>query len=219
MAAGTGLVSTAVGASGPERQPKRVLELHGAKDGMGAAMQIADAIEPFDHQGQEKEEPVDQHAVGVVTLNVLHTVAVLGIVESLVPDFPAALGQFEERPRRQLGDGKVDYPFGLNDRSVLLVLPIAQDPDRGPIQRAPGIEVVGIPNFDTVLAVEERVRWRLRAEAGFDRCGEFGQVLFQPGKDGKAHLIGAVEKRGGGEFRVGPHIVGKARAEMAHRPL
>ena len=83
-------------------------------------MQIADAIEPFDPQGQEKEEPVDQHAVGVVMLNVLHTVAVLGVVKSLVLDFPTALGQFEERPRRQLGVGKVGYPFGLNDRSVFL---------------------------------------------------------------------------------------------------
>ena len=49
VAAGAGLISTAVGASGPERQPKRVLELHGGKDGMGAAMQIADAVEPFDY--------------------------------------------------------------------------------------------------------------------------------------------------------------------------
>ena len=72
VAAKAGLVSTAVGASRPERQPQDVLELHGGKDGMGAAMQLADAIEPFDHQGQQQEEPVDQHAVGVVILKVLH---------------------------------------------------------------------------------------------------------------------------------------------------
>ena len=49
VAARTEFISTAVGARGPEKHPKRVLELHGGKDGMGAAMQIADAVEPFDH--------------------------------------------------------------------------------------------------------------------------------------------------------------------------
>jgi len=37
-------VSTGVGTSGPERQPKEVLELHGGEDGMGAAMKIAEAV-------------------------------------------------------------------------------------------------------------------------------------------------------------------------------
>ena len=94
-AARAGLVSTAAGANEPERQPQRVFELHGRKDGMGAAMRIADAIEPFDYQGQEREEPIDRQAVGMVRLNVLPTITVLGVVESLVLEFPAALGQRE----------------------------------------------------------------------------------------------------------------------------
>ena len=119
MAAKAGLVSTAVGAREPERQPEGVFELHGGKDRMGAAMQIADAIEPFDDQGQQQEEPIHEHAVGMVMLNMLHPVEVLGVVESLILDFPAALGEFEERPRRQFGDGEVGDPFGLNDGSIL----------------------------------------------------------------------------------------------------
>ncbi len=99
------------------------------------------------------------------------------------------------------------------------MLSITQDPDRGPFQRFPWIEVGGIPGFDAVLAVDEGVRWRLLAEAGFDRRGEFRQVLFQPGNDGKAHLIGTVEKGGGSELRIGDHIAGKTRAEMADRSL
>ena len=71
---GAGLVSTAVGTGGPESQPKHVFELHGGDNRMRAAMQIADAIEPFDYHGKEQEEPVHQHAVGVVMLNVFHAV-------------------------------------------------------------------------------------------------------------------------------------------------
>ncbi len=43
VAARAGLVATAVGTCGPERQAKRVFELHGGTDGVGAAMEIADA--------------------------------------------------------------------------------------------------------------------------------------------------------------------------------
>src|SRR5450759_4599348 len=100
---------------------KECPELHGGKDGMRASMQIADAVEPFDHQGKKNEEPVHQHAVGVVMLNVLHPVKILGLIESLVLDFPAALGQFEERPGGEFGDGKLGEPIGLDDRSVLFM--------------------------------------------------------------------------------------------------
>ena len=44
VAAGAELISTAVGTSGPERQPKEVLELHGGEEGMEAAMKIAEAV-------------------------------------------------------------------------------------------------------------------------------------------------------------------------------
>src|SRR5450756_22070 len=148
--------STAVGAGGPEIQPKSVLELHGGKDGIRAAMQIADAVEPFDHQGKKNEEPVHQHAVGVVMLNVLHPVKILGLIESLVLDFPAALGQFEERPGGEFGDGKIGEPIGLDDRSVLFMLPIPHDPDGGPLQLFPWIEVIGIPDLNPVFAIRKR---------------------------------------------------------------
>ena len=61
-------------------------------------MQIAGAVKPLDHQGKQNEDPIHQHAVGVVVLDMLHPVKILGTIEPLVLDFPAALGQFEQRP-------------------------------------------------------------------------------------------------------------------------
>ncbi len=72
LAAGVVFVLTAVG--GPDRQPKRVLALHGCKNGTGAARQIAETIKPLDDQGKKQEEPVHWHIVGVVMLNVLYPI-------------------------------------------------------------------------------------------------------------------------------------------------
>lgn len=56
-----------------------------------AAVQVADAMEPFDNQRQAEEQPVDQDAVGVVVAEVLESLAVLGLVEALVFDLPPVL--------------------------------------------------------------------------------------------------------------------------------
>jgi hypothetical protein len=52
-------------------------------------------------------------------------------------DFTAAPGQLEERPRGEFGDGKIDAPAGMDDRSVLFVPPKPHDPDGVPLQRSP----------------------------------------------------------------------------------
>jgi hypothetical protein len=54
---------------------------------MVASMQIAKAIEAFDHHGQQAEQPIDQHAIGLVVADMFQAIAVLGVVETLVlPD-------------------------------------------------------------------------------------------------------------------------------------
>ena len=77
--------STGIGVGGPETKPKRVFEFHRTQDGVSAAMQIAGPVEPLDDQGQQQKEPVHQHAVGMMMLDMLHPVKVLGV--SLNPWF------------------------------------------------------------------------------------------------------------------------------------
>jgi len=60
-------------------------------------MQIADSVEPFDDEGQQDKQPADQNAVGMVMTDVLQPVAVLGVIESLIFDFPAAFGEVIQR--------------------------------------------------------------------------------------------------------------------------
>ena len=85
---------------------------------MGAAVQVADAVEPLDDDGQERQQPVEEDGVGVVVADVLDTVAVLGVVEALVFDLPAALGHAVERAASGLGGGKVGQPVGLDHRAI-----------------------------------------------------------------------------------------------------
>ena len=73
---------------------------------MRAAMQVANAVNPFDHQGDQEEEPIHHHAVGMVVLDMFHPIKILGVIESLILDLPAALSPFEERHGRKLGDRK-----------------------------------------------------------------------------------------------------------------
>lgn len=74
-----GRVSTAIeGGGGRQAQPELQRQVDGTAQGMGAAMQMAQAIEPLDHQRQQSEQPNDQQAGGLVMAEVLEAVAVLG---------------------------------------------------------------------------------------------------------------------------------------------
>jgi hypothetical protein len=55
-------------------------------------MEVTHSVEPFDGQGQAGQQPDRQQAVALVVADVLEAVPVLGVVEALVLDFPAALG-------------------------------------------------------------------------------------------------------------------------------
>ena len=50
--------STGIGVGGPEMKPKSIFELHRSQDGVIAAMQIADPVEPFDDQGQQQKAAI-----------------------------------------------------------------------------------------------------------------------------------------------------------------
>src|SRR5208283_6230036 len=78
-------------------KPKHVTQLVGRQNPARAAMQIADAVESFDDEGHQKEQPADQNTVGMVVTDVLQSVAVLGIMEALIFDFPTALGEVIQR--------------------------------------------------------------------------------------------------------------------------
>src|SRR3974377_516491 len=116
------------------------------------AMQVADAIEPLYDDGEERNQPNQQHAVLLVMANMLQAVAVLGIIEALVLDFPAALANVIEGQAAYLTKGKVGQPLGLDDTAIRFVLAITDDADAIPAQGFPGSKIVGIPDLETALA-------------------------------------------------------------------
>src|SRR5260370_8679361 len=73
-------------------------KVHGGADWTRAATKIAKAIEPLDGQRQAGEQPDDQQAVGVMVTHMPQTMAVLGIIKSLVFDFPTALPPMIKHP-------------------------------------------------------------------------------------------------------------------------
>jgi hypothetical protein len=54
---------------------------------MPAAAQMTQAIEPLDGQRQAREQPGDQQAVAVIMTDGSQTMAVLGVIKSLIFDF------------------------------------------------------------------------------------------------------------------------------------
>src|SRR5215210_6725242 len=85
--------------------------------------------------------------------DMLHAIPVLAVVEALIFDFPATLGHAVEAQAAQRGYGKVGQPFGLDHRTVAFVLAIAQHAHGAPAKSFPRIEVVGIPNLDSVISL------------------------------------------------------------------
>jgi hypothetical protein len=87
-------------------------------------------------------------------------------------------------------------------------LPLTQDPHGGPLESLRRIEALGIADFHPVFA-GPRLRGRGRGDkTRFDRRGQPGQDISQARHDGEAHLVGGVEKRGGGELRVHHRVAG-----------
>src|SRR6266404_1065875 len=160
-------------------------KVHGGADWMRAATQIAQAIEPLDGQRQAGEQPDDQQAVGVMMTHMPQTMAVLGIIKSLVFDFPTALGAKIEHPTADFFLKRIREPEGFDHLTVWFLLPIEQDPHSFPTQTLPGIEVFGIPKFDAVVSIAHDLlvgiavrttQWTTPVRAASDRGSIHGQA-------------------------------------------
>ena len=109
---------------------------------------MAQPIEPLQADGQTGEEGVGDHRSGVVVGGVGEAVEVLSLVEEAVLDLPAALADPVQGQRADVACGEVGQPTGFDDVASAPVLPVADHPDRGPVQPGPGWQVVGIPDLD-----------------------------------------------------------------------
>src|SRR6266567_4187955 len=80
------------GRCGGKAQAEESKQVDGGVRNVGATMQIAQAVESLDGQSQHQQEPTDKQAIGIMMSDVFEAVAILGVVETLVFDFPPRLG-------------------------------------------------------------------------------------------------------------------------------
>jgi len=147
--------------------------------------------------------------------DMFEAVAVLGVVEGLVLDFPAALGPEEEGAAANPVAREVGELVGLVHRAVGLVLAVKDHAHGFPTRRFPRVKVVGIPDFHPVLAVTEDLVGRLATEPFLGGGEQLGEVALQAGHDGQSQMPSVVQKRGGGVVSIDHHVVGKTAAEVA----
>src|SRR5215469_1859894 len=131
---------------------------------MLAAMQISQAVQPLDGQRHVRELPGDQQTVGVMMTDMLQIMAILGIIEPLVLNFPTTLGSVKQHPAANLFGRRVGEPERFNDLTVRFLLPVEQHAYGFPSQVSPRVEVPGIPKLDLIGAVTEGEFGRLGTE-------------------------------------------------------
>ena len=82
--------SAAVGSAGAGKaEPQKQQQLGTAGYAMFATVEVTQAVESFDGQGQHGHEPFDQQTVAMMMTDMLETVTALGIIEALVLDLLA----------------------------------------------------------------------------------------------------------------------------------
>ena len=99
---------------------------------VGAAVEMAQAIEAFNGQSQAGNQPDEEQAMALVMADMFQAIAILGVVESLIFDLPTALGEAKQRATAELAGGKIGQPESLADRSIGFVLAVTNDSDRLP---------------------------------------------------------------------------------------
>jgi len=156
------------------------VQINGGAYRVGTAMQVTHPVEPFHGQGQAGEKPDRQQAVALMVADVFKPVAVLGVVEPLVLDFPAALGHAEDGPAADSVAREVGEPVRLTHRAVGLVLAVANHPHRFPAQRFPRVKVIGVPDFHPVLLLHTAVTVALNTTLRKNeiRLLRWGQIDF-----------------------------------------
>src|SRR5712664_2061646 len=97
--------------------------------------------------------------------DMLKSITVLGIVEALIFDLPAALGHGIEAAAAHATRGEIAEPIGLDDFAIAMVLAITDHAHGVPLQAFPRVKVVGVPDLDAIGALPELQVRRLAAEA------------------------------------------------------
>src|SRR5215470_525627 len=146
--------------------------------------------------------------------NVLESIAVFGIIETFVFDLPAAFGHAVQAAAAHLTRGEVSEPVGIDDRAVLMMLAIANHAHGLPPQAFPRIQIIGVPDLDTIGALPELEVWRLGVEAPLSRSRQFGQIVLKPGHHGPSRFSCSVQKRGGCKSSVDYHVINEARSQV-----
>src|SRR5579885_181986 len=206
--------SAGVGSSrGREAQLPKAQQLDGAACRMGAAMQVPQPIEPLHDQSQAGEQPDDEQAVRFVMADVLEAVAVLGVIEPLILNVPAALGEAEQFAAADLASREIGKPERLDDFAARLMLTVTHDAHGLPVERLPRVEIVGVPNFNAVLALGKDLVWRLVPESLPGGGEQFGEIALEADHDVESQIVRLLEERGAGIFAIGHHVVGKAWPE------
>jgi hypothetical protein len=93
---------------------------------MSATVEVTQAVESFDGQGQHGQEPADQQTVGMMMTDMLEAMT--------------ALGHAKLSLRTHGGAGEIRQPVGFDHRAVRLVLAIEEHARGFPVERLPGIE-------------------------------------------------------------------------------
>ena len=88
---------------------------------MGTAVQVTNSVEPFYGQGHAGQQPDQLQTVLFMVAVMLESVAVLSVIESLILNFPAALGHAEDAPADDPLAREAGEPVRLVDRALRLV--------------------------------------------------------------------------------------------------
>jgi len=101
--------------------------------------------------------------------DVLHTVTILGIVESLIFDFPSRLGHSIQGAAIYFAGREIRQPVGFHHSLIGFVLTVANDADGWPAESLPRVKIIGIPDFD----LPPRRTWSAGAapQSAFERTG------------------------------------------------
>ena len=145
----------------------------------------------------------------------LEAVAVLGVIETLVLDFPAAPGDAEYFPAADPPTREVSEPERVEHLAVGLVLAVEDHPHRFPAERFPRVKVVGVPDFNPVLPLAEDLMGRLAEKPLLGGREQFGGIVFQTGDDEESQIADVVQEGGSGEFSIDDHVIGKTAASVA----
>jgi len=65
-----------------------------------------------------------------------------------------------------LVSGEVGQPVGFDDGAIRFMLPVTDHTDCFPVERLPRIEVIGIPNLNTIGTIFEGATRRPMAKTG-----------------------------------------------------